>query len=58
MIPVLQCGGCEYGKTLDWILPETPSPEYLGALVCSQYKEGIPDYVEDTTADCPRFEEK
>ena len=58
MIPVLQCGKCKFGKTLNWILPEELSSDDLGTLVCSQFTNGIPDYVEDATADCPKFKPK
>lgn len=58
MIPVLQCGKCKFGKTLDWELPEIMTPEDLGILVCSQFTDGIPDYVEDAIGDCPKFQPK
>jgi len=55
MTPVLQCGKCKFGKTVEWLFPEEPAE---GILVCSQYPAGIPSFVEEATEDCPKFEEK
>jgi len=54
MIPILQCGKCKFGPTLEWDIPEEGSSE--GYLKCSQYLNGIPSYVEQAMADCPEFE--
>ena len=57
-IPILQCGKCVFGFSLNWILAEVLTPSDLGMLVCIQFTDGIPDYVEDAIDTCPRFNEK
>ena len=56
MIPILQCGKCKYSKSFKWDLSN--DVEDIGKLICSQYPEGIPNYVENATAQCDKFEEK
>jgi len=59
MIPVLQCGGCKFGKTLKWVLPQVlEEGADLRRMICSQYPDGIPTQVRDSIEDCPKFEEK
>jgi len=56
MIPILQCGKCKFNKTFKWeVSVEVEGP---GKIICSQYPDGIPSYVEEATDDCPEFEEK
>jgi len=55
MIPVLQCGKCKFGISLNWDVNEDDGK--VGMLRCSQYPKKIPNYVEEATALCPKFEE-
>jgi len=48
---ILQCHECKFFKTLHIIWPKDK-------YVCSEYPNGIPNFVEDTTKDCPKFEVK
>ena len=54
MITILQCVNCKYRNTLKWNIETIESNK----TTCIQYEEGIPDYVENGTEDCPKFEEK
>ena len=54
MVIVLQCGRCRFRGTLQWKFEENFT---VNKLVCSQYKDGIPDFVENSEAECPKFKE-
>lgn len=55
MLIIIQCIDCKFGNTLKSI---TTKEDFEGYSICSQYPDKIPDYVEDATKDCPKFEEK
>jgi len=54
MITILQCGKCKFKDTLKWKFEENFT---LSKLVCSQYEDEIPDFVENSETSCPKFEE-
>ncbi len=54
MIPVLQCGRCKFSGTFKWLIEEDGPG--IGKVVCSEYPDGIPNYVEEATGECPRKE--
>lgn len=50
MLPILQCAECKFNAI--W------KPEIIDSIVCEEYPEGIPNYVEEGVKDCPKFIEK
>jgi len=55
MLVRMQCVDCKFGNTLKGIF----SVDVFGRhYICSQYPDKIPNYVDNATDDCPKFEEK
>ena len=55
MLVRLQCVDCKFMDTVKDIFT---AEDFEGHLICSQYPDRIPDYVEKGTKDCPRFKTK
>ena len=55
MLTSIQCIHCKFGDTLKDIFS---AEDFEGHYICSQYPDKIPDYVDNATDDCPKFEEK
>jgi len=51
MLVAMQCLECKFRDTLK-------IKGLFEQFDCSQYEEGIPDYVVSGNKDCPKFEEK
>ena len=52
-LPLLQCVDCKFKQSFKL----EPTKDLIGKYTCSQFPDGIPDYVEEGTEDCPKFEE-
>ena len=52
-IVILECGTCRHN--LRWHITEKNFP---GVYICDQYPEEIPEFVEEGTKDCPKFQAK
>ena len=58
MLVVMQCGECQFGKTLEWKLTDEQfDTGDDGDYACSQFPISIPSYVEEGQQDCPKFKE-
>ena len=53
--PILQCGNCLLGNTVKWIIEKDNITNYL---ICENYPDGMPDYVEQVEKDCPKFKKE
>lgn len=54
---ILQCGKCRYGgENLEWVFPDDDM-ESTGVYICSQYPDGIPEFVENGEKVCPKYKE-
>jgi len=53
MIKDIQCRICKFGNSV-----KQEEVGFVIFLTCSEYKKGIPDYVEEVEKDCPKFEVK